>query len=168
MLRCHQCEDAKRFILGRSVLTSALLTSIKKVPKKYHNRNNIHCNHTIRSSLTETSAHSLYLLQNTATMSINYVPPNQARHLRACMVCAIVQTQNVSSPHSLSRLRSTQLTTSPALPQGRMSKLRAIPSPRRLNRRYYRLHITSIRRTHHTRRSGEKLGRQMESAGWVC
>ena len=25
----------------------------------------------------------------------NYVPPNQARHLRACMVCSIVQLQSV-------------------------------------------------------------------------
>ena len=32
---------------------------------------------------------------STAKMSTNYVVPGQARHLRACMVCSIVQLQSV-------------------------------------------------------------------------
>jgi transcription elongation factor SPT4 len=34
----------------------------------------------------------------TDIMSTNFVPPNQQRNLRACMVCSIVQTQAVIRP----------------------------------------------------------------------
>lgn len=38
-----------------------------------------------------------------------YVAPNQQRHLRACMVCSVVQLHNVSLPCRVSHLR-TELT----------------------------------------------------------
>jgi transcription elongation factor SPT4 len=46
--------------------------------------------------LLKLPATRLHHLDHTAIMS-NFVPPGQQRHLRACMVCSIVQTQQVLS-----------------------------------------------------------------------
>lgn len=49
-------------------------------------------------------------------MSINFVPTNQMRHLRACMVCSIVQTQTVRlsflTPHPKPANNSSHLFSS--------------------------------------------------------
>ena len=103
-------------------------------------------------------------------MSENFVPPNQQRNLRACMVCSVVMTQNVRlSPHTPSLSLPHPLTPLfLAIPQRRLSKLRRSAQSRRQHRRNNRLHVPSFRRANHARRPEEELGCEMAALGWVC
>jgi hypothetical protein len=104
-------------------------------------------------------------------MSENFVPPNQQRNLRACMVCSIVMTQNVRPipfPFPLPPSPFTLLTLPPAIPQRRLSKLRRSSQSRWQHRRNNRLHVASLRRVNLARGPEEELGREMAALGWVC
>lgn len=54
------------------------------------------CERSANSTSVSDQSLFTYLLVELRIMTANFVPPNQQRSLRACMVCSIVQTQQVS------------------------------------------------------------------------
>ena len=101
-----------------------------------------------------------------AAMSSAFVPGNQQRYLRACMVCSIVQTQAVWVPLCSSPDLPTDLSTE--VPPRRLPQLRIFPRSYKLDGCGARVHVASLRGFDHPARYHDELGSEVAEAWGLC
>jgi len=117
-------------------------------------------------------------MASTNAQDLGYTTPHQARSLRACMVCSIVQLQSVRLTllhhphhhHHLPPIKANGPFSSPIveIPLTRLSQLRAHPHARQQPRRHRRMHICKLQRRNSSHEARGQLGCKMAADRDIC